>query len=492
MGYALGLDLGTGSLKGILINNNGDIVGIESETYPLHNPQNGYCEQNPEDWITACKSVFKKFKKNIDDFIYELEGISFSGQMHSLVLTDELGDSLRPAILWNDTRNTKQCNKIMSEYGNDILRITKNVALEGFTLPKILWVKENEPEIWENTKKIFLPKDYLRYWLTGEFQMDYSDASGTLLMDISRYEWSDEILKKYDIKKSILPTLVKSTDQTGFVKNELLKEFDFKKEVKVFSGGADNAVSSLGAGLIDKDTAISSIGTSGVFLALEESAHGRYNGKIHLFNHVLEDKYYSMGVTLAAGHSLNWFKNIFFKNTSYNDMLSNINKVPIGSGGLLFTPYILGERTPHIDSQIRGAFIGLSNEHNVNNFVRSIVEGITFSLKESKILMESLLDRSFDKIISIGGGAKSDEWLQIQADIFNAKIYKLENEEGPGLGAAMIAALGLGWYESTRDCVKKIIRYSDPISPIEDNVKRYEKVFEKYRKVYKATKTVLS
>lgn len=492
LSYVLGLDLGTGSLKGVLINNKGEIVHIETSEYELHNPRSGYNEQIPEDWIQACKNIFAQFSKNINDFNEQLEGISFSGQMHSLVLTDNEGKSLRPAILWNDTRNTSQCRYIMDDFGKELFKITKNIALEGFTLPKILWVKENEPEIWNRVKKIFLPKDYLRYHLTGEFHMDYSDAAGTLLMDTTKREWSSTILEKYNIPKEYLPKLVNSTDFIGYLKYDLKETFNFKNDIKIFAGGADNAVSSLGAGLIDTDTAIASFGTSGVFLSLEDMNHEKYQGKVHLFNHVLPNKYYSMGVTLAAGHSLTWFKNLFNKELSFDELLNNLSEVPIGSEGLLFTPYISGERTPHVDSQIRGSFIGLSNNHNLDNLTRAVVEGITFSLKDSQVLMESLRNKKIKKIISLGGGSKNSEWLQIQADIFDAQIIKLESEEGPGLGAAMIAAMGLQWYDTLENCVEQIILYEETIKPIKENVIKYDNIYKQYKKIYGSTKDILN
>jgi len=490
MGYVLGLDLGTGSMKGVLLNESGETIHTESSNYELLNSPRGYNEQNPYDWIKASKDLFNKFSNNIDDFTEELKGISFSGQMHSLVLTDGNGNVLRPAILWNDTRNTEQCHRIMNDFKKDLLKITKNIALEGFTLPKILWVQENEPEIWRQVEKIFLPKDYLRYYLTGEFHMDYSDAAGTLLMDTTERKWSHTILKKYNIPKYYLPKLVQSTDFVGTLKNEIKKQYEFKNDIKIFAGGADNAVSSLGAGLIDSDTAIASIGTSGVFLSLEDSNHDNYKGDIHLFNHILQNRYYSMGVTLAAGNSVSWFKNLVAKDKTYHNFLKGISDVSVGSNGLLFTPYISGERTPHFDSQIRGSFLGLSDDHTLNHLIRSVIEGVTFSLKDSQMLMEKFRKKKFERIISIGGGAKNKKWLQIQADIFDTQVVSLKNEEGPGLGAAIIAAVGLGWFESFNDCIDHTISYSNIVIPNKMNVKKYDKVYRNYTQIYDLTKDI--
>ncbi|AYW46530.1 xylulokinase [Tetragenococcus koreensis] len=490
MSYVLGLDLGTSSLKGNLLDETGKTICIESVEYELLNPKSGYNEQNPNDWIQACYHLFGKFSKSVSDFTRNLEGISFSGQMHSLVLADHNGNVLRPAILWNDVRTTKQCKYITGTFGEEILKITKNVVLEGFTLPKILWVQENEPEVWKQVRKIFLPKDYLRYSLTGKFHMDYSDAAGTLLMDIKEKKWSPTILKQYNIPIEYLPKLVNSFEFIGNLDENIKERYGFKNNIKVFAGGADNAVSSLGVGLADPDTAIASIGTSGVFLSLEDSIHDKYKGSVHLFNHVLPNKYYSMGVTLSAGHSVSWFKNLIDKEQSYDKFLSNISDVPIGSNGLLFTPYISGERTPYFDSQIRASFIGLSHDHTLTDLKRAVIEGVTFSLKDSQVLMESLRKKNFNRIISIGGGAKNKEWLQIQADIFNTQVVNLEAEEGPGLGAAMIAAMGLDWFETFEDCIGRIINYVDKVDPIPENVEKYKRIYELYTKVYKSTKSI--
>lgn len=490
MKYVLGLDLGTGSLKGLLLNTYGETIHVESSNYSLSNPENGYSEQNPYDWLKACDDIIEKISQKISDFTENLEGISFSGQMHSLVLTNEIGDVLRPAILWNDVRTTTECEEIMDDFGEELLLETKNLALEGFTLPKILWVQKNEPEIWSKTKKIFLPKDYLRYYLTGKFHMDYSDAAGTLLMNTTSKEWSHKILAKYQISEALLPELISSMDFVGTLKSDIKEKYGFKREVKVFAGGADNAVSSIGAGLIDADTAIASTGTSGVFLSLEEKNHDEYSGKVHLFNHVLPDQYYSMGVTLAAGHSVSWFKNLVRPEESYEEFFKGIENVPVGSKGLLFTPYISGERTPHIDSSIRGSFIGLSSSHTIDDLKRAVIEGVTFSLKDSQSLMEELSNKKFKRIISIGGGAKNKEWLQIQADVFNAQVVSLTSEEGPGLGAAMIAAMGLNWFSSIEECINSVIEYKEQVNPIKENVEKYEEVYKIYIQIYNSTKAI--
>lgn len=490
MSYVLGLDLGTSSLKGLLVNQQGEIIATASSAYPLVHLAPGYSEQAPSLWLEAADQVILELKNQVADFSEQLAGISFSGQMHSLVVLNEQKEVLRHAILWNDVRTTAQCERIMSEFGEEILAITKNIALEGFTLPKILWLQENEPSLWNEVRHILLPKDYLGYWMTDSLHMDYSDAAGTLLFDLNTKKWSDEVLEKFDIKRELMPELIASSGQIGTLKESLKTRYGIQQTVRIFAGGADNACAALGAGIVDSGTAMASIGTSGVFLSYEESADQDYQGKLHLFHHAKDDSYYSMGVTLAAGHSLEWFKSTFAADKSFEDLLADVDSVTPGSEGLLFTPYIVGERTPHVDSNIRGTFTGIDTSHELKHFTRAVLEGITFSLKDSQAIMEAETGRSFKRIVSVGGGAKSQAWLQMQADIFNAEVTSLESEQGPGLGAAMLAAMGLGWYQDYQECANVFVNYKASTYPIHENVLVYEDYYNVYKDIYAATKEI--
>ncbi|MCB5954223.1 xylulokinase [Enterococcus sp. CWB-B31] len=487
MSYVLGLDLGTSSIKGLLMNKAGQIVTSKVCGYPLETPKLGYSEQDPKCWLEATKSVLQEMLYEVPDMAEKLEGISFSGQMHSLVLVDGAGEVLRNAILWNDVRTTEQCRKIMTKMGEKVLKITKNIALEGFTLPKILWVQENEPDIWAKAKKFMLPKDYLAYYLTGAIQMDYSDAAGTLLLDIESKNWSEEMLTAFGLSGDFMPALISSSGFRGKLLPELQETFGFKQEVKIFGGGADNACAALGAGIVSENIGMASIGTSGVFLSYEKNAEKDYQGKLHLFNHVIENACYSMGVTLAAGDSLNWFKTTFAPELSFDELLKEVDTVVPGSDGLLFTPYIVGERTPHVDSKIRGSFIGIDTHHQLKHFARSVLEGITFSLRDSQKLMEHVAGKNFTKIVSVGGGAKNKAWLQMQADVFNTTVVNLTAEQGPGLGAAMLAALGCNWFDTAEECAAAFVHYKDEYQPIPENVQKYKKVYAIYKDVYNAT-----
>lgn len=491
MSYVLGLDLGTGSIKGLLVNQSGKVIVSQAQGYPLKTLKAGFSEQSPKDWLLAVDDLLAKLINEVPDIIDQLEGISISGQMHSLVLIDKSGEVLRDAILWNDVRTTKQCQRITEEMGEKLLKITKNIALEGFTLPKILWIQENEPEIWARAQHFMLPKDYLSYYLTNNIQIDYSDAAGTLLLDIDQGYWSKEIMTAYDLSDDFMPKLIDSTGFRGYLTERIQKFYGFKKPIKVFGGGADNACAALGAGIISEGIGMCSIGTSGVFLSYETNAQKNYYGKLHLFNHVLANRYYSMGVTLAAGDSLNWFKKTFAAEISFGELLKEINTVVPGSDGLIFTPYIVGERTPYFDSQIRGSFIGIDRHHELKHFARSVLEGITFSLKDSQKLMESVAGKKFKKIISVGGGAKNSNWLQMQADIFNTTIVTLKSEQGPALGAAILAAVGCGWFNSLEESINTFVSYGVQYQPEEKNVARYQEIYEIYQQIYPMTANLI-
>ncbi|WP_314063317.1 xylulokinase [uncultured Vagococcus sp.] len=490
MSYLIGIDLGTSSLKGILLNRAGEIVTIKQEEYELITPQTGYSEQDPDVWTDALEQVIQQIIQEIPDAAERTEGISFSGQMHSLVLLGQEGRPLRPAILWNDVRTTPQCRNIMERAGQEVISITKNRALEGFTLPKILWVKEHEPEVWQQTTSFLLPKDYAGFYLTGNQQMDYSDAAGTLLLDVGKRTWSETIATLFELPLNIFPKLVNSSAAIGLVKPELAKHLGFTADVMVYAGGADNACAALGAGITREGMALASIGTSGVFLSYEKGSQADYHGDLHYFNHAAENAYYSMGVTLSAGYSLNWFKDTFAADKTYEELLHNLGDMPIGADGLLFSPYIMGERTPYADSQIRGSFIGMDARHTLDHFTRSVIEGITFSLKESQYIMTQHAKKAIETIISVGGGSKNKHWLQLQADIFDTTVTTLTSEQGPALGAAMIAAVGAGWYKDISECSKALVHYSDHYTPIPENVADYQRLYQVYQQVYPATKNI--
>jgi xylulokinase len=483
--YVVGIDLGTSAVKVIAVDRTGRVQAEASRSYPLHHPKSGYSEQNPEEWVEQTLSALKELAGKLPSF--SIEGISFSGQMHGLVLLDRENTPLRRAILWNDTRTTEQCRTIEKLVGKKaLLEITQNPALEGFTLPKLMWVKENEPELYERARVFLLPKDYVRYRLTGEIHMDYSDAAGTLLLNVKEKKWSEEIAERTGVSLSLCPPLIESTAYVGTMKKDLIEGLE---NVKVFAGGADNACGAVGAGIVKSGRTLCSIGTSGVILSYEDQDNLDFEGKVHYFNHSKSNAFYTMGVTLSAGQSLNWFRDQFAEGIPFEELLATLDDIPVGANGLLFTPYLVGERTPHADSSIRGSFIGMDASHTRSHFVKAVLEGITFSLKESLAIFREN-GKEIHEIVSIGGGAKNDSWLQMQADIFDATVIKYESEEGPALGAAMLAAVGCDWFSTLEACSESFLNVKKKFTPIKANVQTYQALFPLYQSVYTQTKVL--
>lgn len=490
MSYVIGVDLGTSAVKVLLLDRSGTVAAEASRDYPLFHEHSGWSEQRPDDWVNGTIEAIRELTAKAGISADAIEGLSFSGQMHGLVLLDAEGNPVRNAILWNDTRTTAECREIEALLGRErLLTITRNPALEGFTLPKIMWVRKHEPDVFAKAVSFLLPKDYVRYRLTGALHMDYSDAAGTLLLDVANKRWSSEVLEAVSLPASFAPPLVESHALTGTLLPEQAAAAGLNAGTKVFAGGADNACGAIGAGILKEGLTMCSIGTSGVILSYEETSANDFRGKVHFFNHGKENAFYAMGVTLAAGYSLSWFKQTFAKGESFDELLQGVGDVAPGAKGLLFTPYIVGERTPHADSVIRGSFIGIDGAHERKHFARAVMEGITFSLNES-VAMFREAGKTVDTIISIGGGASNPVWLQMQADIFDADVVSLENEQGPGLGAAMLAAYGCGWFDSLEACAELFVKRASVYKPNPAAVDAYSGLFRIYQEVYAATRTL--
>ncbi|WP_314586888.1 xylulokinase [Paenibacillus terrigena] len=489
MKYVIGVDLGTSAVKALLVDQNGHVAHEASASYPLFHEQSGYSEQRPEDWVTGTMDVMKQLLAMESVKAEDIDGISFSGQMHGLVLLDASHQVLRNAILWNDTRTTPQCRQIEDRLGPMLLDTARNAALEGFTLPKLLWVRDHEPEIYAQADVFLLPKDYVRYRMTGHIAQEYSDAAGTLLLDVANKRWSSAICSAVGVEERLCPPLVESHAFVGYVTTDFAASTGLSIHTKVFAGGADNACGAIGAGILSDGKAMCSIGTSGVILAYEENKALPVAGKVHFFNHAQQDAYYAMGVTLAAGYSLQWFHDNFCKTQSFPEMLSGLASTEVGAKGLLFTPYLVGERTPHPDANIRGSFIGMDASHTQAHFTRAVIEGITFSLRESLDILRDA-GKHIPMMISIGGGAKNETWLQIQADVFDAEIVRLTSEQGPGMGAAMLAAHGCGWFESLEACANEFLRPAQRYQPNPENVAKYDQLYRLYQQVYDQTKVL--
>lgn len=486
----IGVDLGTSAVKLLLVNQKGEVTKEVSKEYGLIHDKTGYSEQKPEDWVDQTVAGLAELMKGFTGDAATVEGISFSGQMHGLILLDEQQQPLRNAILWNDTRTTSECEEIYETIGEErLLELTKNPALEGFTLPKILWVKKHEPELFAKASTFVLPKDYVRLKLTGQLHMDYSDAAGTLLLNVATKEWSTEMCDRFELAHDFCPPLVGSHEEVGTLLVDVAEKTGLTPDTRVFAGGADNACGAIGSGILEEGKTLASIGTSGVVLSYETHEDKDFKGTVHYFNHGVPEAFYTMGVTLSAGFSLSWFKEVFAKEEDFVSLLAEVAEVPVGANGLLFTPYLVGERTPHVDSTIRSSFIGMDSSHERKDFVRAVLEGITFSLNESVEIFRKH-GKKIDTVISIGGGAKNEVWLQMQADIFNARIVKLQSEQGPGMGAAMLAAVGCGWFTSLNECADTFLKVDKEFLPQEQNVRLYNELFHLYKNVYSLTRGI--
>ncbi|MFW6022548.1 MAG: xylulokinase [Bacillota bacterium] len=490
MSYLLGLDIGTSGVKGLLLSVEGDIKITRTENYPLSTPQSGWAEQNPEDWWEATQECIKSIIADSGVKASEISGISFSGQMHSSVFLDENMEVIRPAILWSDTRTTKQCEEIYDKSGGleNLIEYVSNPALEGFTAPKILWLRENEPENFSKVKMVLLPKDYIRYKLTGEIHMDVSDGAGTLMMDVEEKEWSEELLDKLELSSDILPPLVDSITITGKITGDVADQTGLEKGTPVVAGGADNSCGAIGSGIIKEGRVMVSIGTSGVVVAFSRKPAADSKGRLHLFNHSRPDSWYMMGVMLSAGMSFSWMKESLFDGKLDYDKLNELaEEVEAGSEGLIFLPYLYGERTPHADANARGVFFGISGKHQQKHFVRSVMEGVAYGLKDSLELIKEQ-GVKIDQIRAIGGGAKSAVWQQILADIFGQDISLLNVEEGPAFGAALIAGVGVGQYDSFEEAEEGIIKVVKTISPDKENMKKYNDYYPVFKNIYSSLK----
>ncbi len=467
----LGIDIGTSSIKSIVINEKNQIV--EEYEYPLivKNKQNNYSEQDPEDWYKGVISCIKKIKSNV-------KSLSFSGQMHTLVPIDKKGEVIRDAILWNDGRSSKECKEATDFLGGEekVLSITGNPFLEGFTLPKLLWLKKNEFENYEKIYKILLPKDYIIYKLTGNIGIDYSDASGTGFLDIKNNKWSDKILNELKISKEILPEIYESNEFRGQMNHEHMKN------VLVYSGGADNPISAFGNGVLHKGDSIISLGTSGTVLAVSEKKEPDKNGEIHFFNHVMKNKRYYMGVMLSATNSLNWFLKNIGNDIKLNDIEKIIKKVKPGNDKVIFLPYLNGERTPLRDPTAKGVFFGIKNTTTKNDLLKSVIEGISYGIGQSYKLVKMKTD--IKEIRITGGGSKNKEWVKILASIIKEPIGIPKAENGGAFGAALMAKYSINDVELSE--IKDITSIKEYIYPDENYLKVYDILFPEYIKVTKS------
>ncbi len=483
--YYLGVDLGTSSIKLVAADEKGIIAASESAEYGLSFPKTGWSEQNPEDWVKGFYESLEKLSHKID--LKEICGISFGGQMHGLVILDRDDNVIRPAILWNDGRTTDECYYLNHVIGQEkISAYTGNMALTGFTAPKILWVKKHEPWNFAKITKIMLPKDYLCYVLTGVHATDFSDASGMLLLDVKNKCWSKEMLDICGIKEEMMPRLFESFDVCGKVKPEIAAKCGLREDTRVMAGAGDNAAGAIGTGTVKDGMTIVSLGTSGtVFVAVDNFMVDDKNA-LHMFAHA-NGRFHLMGCMLSAASSNKWWMDEIIGTKDYKAEQEKIGI--LGENNVYYLPYLMGERTPHNDPNARGAFVGMSMNTKREDMTLAVLEGVTFALRDSVETARSL-GAKITTVRATGGGAKSGLWRKLLANILNVNVEIMNSEEGPGYGAAILAMVGCGIYKSVFEATDKIIKVSDTIVPDAELVKKYDKKYKIWKNIYPALKNV--
>ncbi len=494
MTYYIGADIGTSGTKTVLFDVSGNVIASAAEEYPLYQPQNGYAEQEPQDWANAVLHTVAAVVKKSGVDPQDVKGIGLSGQMHGLVMLDQANQVLRPAIIWCDQRTAAECEEITQRVGAEqLIAITANPALTGFTASKILWVRNHEPEIYARCAHILLPKDYIRFVLTGEFATEVSDASGMQLLDIPNRCWSDTILEKLDIDKNLLAKVYESPEITGTLTAEAARLTGLCEGTPVVGGAGDNAAAAIGTGVAEDGKAFTTIGTSGVVFAHSSQISIDPKGRVHTFCCAVPGCWHVMGVTQGAGLSLKWFRDLFCdaeKHTAKNmgvDEYYLMDKAaeqsPIGANRLLYLPYLMGERTPHLDANARGVFFGLSAMHQKRDLLRAVMEGVTYSLRDClEVFREMQIE--VDDMMACGGGGSSPLWRQMLADLYRCPIQTTKSKEGPALGAAILAMVGTGAYASVPEACRAIIAADKICQPDEKAVPKYEKYYQFYRTLY--------
>ncbi len=483
----IGIDLGTSAVKLLLMDEKGSIKNIVSKEYPLYFPHPGWSEQKPEDWYEQVMAGLKDLIKDADKS--QIAGISFGGQMHGLVILDENDNVIRPALLWNDGRTFEETDYLNEKIGKDKLsEYTANIAFTGFTAPKILWVKNKEPENFKKIRKIMLPKDYIAYKLTGVNCTDVSDASGMLLLDVKNRRWSKEMCDICGITEDMLPKLYESYECVGTVKEDIAAELGIPSSCKVAAGAGDNAAAAVGTGTVGDGNCNISLGTSGtIFISSKNFGVDKYNA-LHSFDHA-DGSYHLMGCMLSAASCNKWWMDDIIGTDDYAGQQKDITDEKLGNNHVFFLPYLMGERSPHNDPNARGTFIGLTMDNTRTDMTQAVLEGVAFALRDSLEVARSL-GIKIERTKICGGGAKSPLWKKIIANVMNLKVDVIESEEGPALGGAMLAAVANGEYASVKDAADAIVKIVDTVEPTPELVDRYEKKYQQFKQIYPACKPV--
>ena len=493
--YLLGIDVGTTGSKAILVAPNGDVKASATTEYPMYTPQPLWAEQNPADWWTATVASIKRLLTEGGVKPKEVAGVGLTGQMHGLVLLDAQGEVLRPCIMWNDQRTAPQCAAITQKVGaENLLRLTGNPVLPGFTAPKIVWVRENEPQVYARAAKVLLPKDYVRYRLTGGFFGEVSDASGTSLFDVGHRCWSDEMLKALDIPRAWLPEVTESPEVSARISAEAARATGLLEGTPVVGGGGDQAAQAVGTGIITEGIVSATLGTSGVVFAASDTYRVEPKGLLHAFCHAVPGMWHLMGVMLSAAGSLRWYRDTLGEaekakaeetgRDAYVLLDESAATAPPGCEGLIFLPYLTGERTPYPDPNARGVFFGLTLRHGKPHMTRAVLEGVAYGLRDSLELMRAL-GLAIQQVRASGGGARSALWRQILADVFDTEIVTVNVTEGAAYGAALLAGVGAGVYESVAAACERAIRVTGRTAP-GPAVPVYADYYPRYRALYPA------
>lgn len=479
----IGVDLGTSAVKLLLMDETGKIHNIVSKEYPISFPHPGWSEQNPEDWFAESMEGMKELIAECDKS--QVAGIGFGGQMHGLVALDAEDQVIRPAILWNDGRTTKETEYLNEEIGRETLsKYTANIAFAGFTAPKILWMKENEPDKFARISKIMLPKDYLAYRLSGVHCTDYSDASGMLLLDVEHKCWSKEMIEICGISEEQLPKLFESYEVVGTLKGEIASELGLSEQVKVVAGAGDNAAAAVGTGTVGEGKCNISLGTSGtIFISSKNFGVDEHNA-LHSFDHA-DGNYHLMGCMLSAASCNKWWMDEVLRTKEYGEEQKKITK--LGENNVFYLPYLMGERSPHNDPKARATFTGMTMDTTREDMTQAVLEGVAFGLRDSLEVARNL-GIKIERTKICGGGAKSPLWKKIIANVMNLKVDVIESEEGPGYGGAMLAAVGCGAFASVEDAAEKLVKVVDTIEPEVELVEKYEERYQQFKKIYPAMK----
>ncbi len=495
MAYLLGLDIGTSGAKALLCDDRGTVLATALAEYPLMTPQPLWSEQHPADWWQGACAAIRQVLQTAGVDGAQVGGLGLTGQMHGAVFLDADNQAIRPALLWNDQRTAAECAEITERVGAErLIALVGNPALTGFQAPKIVWLRNHEPANYARLARVLLPKDYIRLNLTGVAAADASDAAGTLLLDLRTRDWSDEVLRALDIPRDWLPQVVEGPAVTGGVLPDIARMLGLPAGLPVIAGGGDNAAAAVGTGIVRAGVISSSIGTSGVLFAHSDDIALDPQGRLHTFCHAVPGKYHLMAVTLSAGGAFQWFRNslrqLGLPALSYDELAAQAASAPIGAEGLIFLPYLSGERTPHLDPYARGGFIGLTQRHTIGHMARAVMEGVTYSLRDGLDIMRGL-GLAVGDVRATGGGGKSALWRQMQADIYQADVATLAAEEGPAYGAALLAGVGTGVFASVGDAVDRCVQISSVTAPDASAHQQYEQVYHVYRDLYGALRPAM-